>query len=260
MNPLPRRKESGFRRPRAGFDRTEEPRICPQKITAHTREEPRYMPAKDHCSLCPNRLIGAWKMNLSGKDLPFAVSVRPADRVFMISKGAFFHDRQRPSFEPPSRPVVLHCEKPHGNYKFPCGFSMRQCSKITILDADARLRTKSPEHKSIPDPCPPAGDAERDFPRSLRTDSSLRNPQRAGGEPRPSQGCPHPKGTRAGQGTRRRPFTEKEERRCESLPIFPKKNRSKRYKACSEMVGVARLELAASWSRTKRATKLRYTP
>ena len=28
----------------------------------------------------------------------------------------------------------------------------------------------------------------------------------------------------------------------------------------SLVVGVARLELAASWSRTKRATKLRYTP
>lgn len=193
MNPLPRRKESGFRRPRAGFDRTEEPRICPQKIMVYA--------CKGSWPAVPEQSDKGLE-NESFRQRPSLCCFRAAGgpRVHGI-KEVFFHDRQRPSFEPPSRPVVLHCEKPHGNYKFPCGFSMRQCSKITILDADARLRTKSPEHKSVPDPCPPAGDAERDFPRSLRTDSSLRNPQRAGGEPRPSQGCPHPKGTRAGQGT-----------------------------------------------------------
>ena len=34
----------------------------------------------------------------------------------------------------------------------------------------------------------------------------------------------------------------------------------KRLSGLFVLVGVARLELAASWSRTKRATKLRYTP
>ena len=38
-----------------------------------------------------------------------------------------------------------------------------------------------------------------------------------------------------------------------------KKSRSKRYKACSDVVEVTGFEPATFWSRTKRATKLRYT-
>ncbi len=39
-----------------------------------------------------------------------------------------------------------------------------------------------------------------------------------------------------------------------------KKSRSKRYKACSDVVGATGFEPATFWSRTKRATKLRYAP
>ena len=101
---------------------------------------------------------------------------------------------------------------------------MRQCSKTAILDGVRSSGQKSLEHKSVPSPCPLAGDAEKDSPRSLRMDSNLCNPQKAGGEPRPSQGCPHPKGTRAGRGTQTWPFAEKEEQQCGYAPIFPKKS------------------------------------
>ena len=50
----------------------------------------------------------------------------------------------------------------------------------------------------------------------------------------------------------------KEEQRRERALIFVK-NRSKRYRACSDVVEVTGFEPAAFWSRTKRATKLRYT-
>ena len=61
-------------------------------------------------------------------------------------------------------------------------------------------------------------------------------------------------------GERKRGLLRKRRNSSVGTLRFFQKNRSKRCKACSDVVGVARLELAASWSRTKRATKLRYTP
>ncbi len=53
-------------------------------------------------------------------------------------------------------------------------------------------------------------------------------------------------------------FGKEEQQRERALTY--KISRSKRYKACSDVVGVSGFEPEASWTRTKRDTKLRHTP